>query len=363
MRIGFLSGDVVELTPTRKSVSVPDYPVQGLLLKKLQERGHEIVVLTDIPQGTPFGDLPDFDLTAPEEQEDPNQFNLDVLLTDRIGRDGGRWRNALMVLERYVGPIVFHQYIGYPGWAPPFREMPHLLDIRREWTVVNRANDPYAGYHSMVGYQERLRRMSAKWERWEPFLMAEHPWNGQMGSLPRSRRYLQGYYGRVPRKEKRAQLVLRYLSNMPWDRIVYGPPTSTKWLHEMTGAVDGGRIQHADLPAALADFSFIVQVPHDRFAGNGALDIWPNRIGECALAGVLQFFDRGYGLTALRDWQVDNATHLRQFFRALSDPDWREEQVRLQRQIILPRCDAEKNIDQLEQILYRATGLAREKAA
>jgi hypothetical protein len=113
---------------------------------------------------------------------------------------------------------------------------------------------------------------------------------------------------------------------------------------------------------ALASYRATIQVPHDRFAGKGNLDIWPNRIGECALAGVLQLFDRGYGLKELREWQVENLTHLRTM-EWLTDPDEVAAQIKKQRTVIMPRLEPERVLDKLEKILYDAAGLTKEEAA
>lgn len=355
MRIGFISGDLVEVTTERTGVSVPDYPVQGFLLEKLKERGHEIVLLTRVPKSVadrvPFSYDPG---------GNANEHDLDVLLGDRLGPYGAEYEeNTLRQLEEYTGPIVFHQYIATSGWAPQFREMPHLLGHQRQWTIVNRSLNPRLTYHTVSGWKEAITDSLGVvlWRRWEPFLMLEYPWMGEYVTpeLIGPRPYAQGYYGRLPKRERRVESVERWLTAGAWPRIVYGPETSTAWMSQATGAVNGGRIQHKDLPQMLTTFNCIVQSPIDRLQNKGKLEYWPHRIVECALAGVLQLFDTGMGIPEFRPWEVRTDLALRSYIEeVVYDLRALQHQVRLQQDIILPHAVPSKVLDRLEEILEEA---------
>jgi hypothetical protein len=355
VRIGFISGDIVEVSNERKGVSVPDYPVQGYLMDRWLERGHEVVLLTRHPK-------PD---TAPEgitydPGGDTNSHDLDVLFGDRLGPFGSEWdENTLHQLEEYRGPIVFHQYVPYSGWAPPFREMRHLMGSQRRWTIVNRSPSVREAYHVLAGHREAVNDTvgAVRWEQWEPWLMLDYPWLGEhvTPDLVGPRQHLQGYYGRVPQGEKRAQSVVRWMSVGSWSRVAYGPETSTRFVARMTGASDGGRIMHRDLPTALTTFNVIVQAPIDRLAGKGQLRFWPHRIVECALAGVLQLFDPGIGIPEFERWRVSSAPELLAWIRELrANAEFLRQQVWAQQEIILSRADPGACLDRLDGILAGA---------
>jgi hypothetical protein len=302
VHVGFISGDLVEVTNERKGVSVPDYPVQGFLMRKLKERGHRVTLFSRVPKG----DVDGMDI---EYLPGVNPTGVDVLFGDRLGPYGSEYEeHTVHQLEQYSGPIVYHQYVPYSGWAPQFREMPHLLGSQRQWTIINRSPDVRKTYHVMAGWKEAITDYvgAVRWEQWEPFLMLEYPWGGDYVRWHdiEARPYLQGYYGRVPKRERRANSVVRWLSAGDWKRIVYGPETSTAWVSEATGAVNGGRVLHKELPKALESFNVIVQSPIDRLQNKGQLHFWPHRIVECALAGVAQFFDPGIGIPEFKKWEV-----------------------------------------------------------
>jgi len=337
MKIGFISGDIVEVSKGRKQVSVPDYPVQGRLLELWAIGGHEVVLLTrspstdDVPEGV-----------VVDEGGDPRDHNLDLLFGDRLGRYGSEWLITLQQLEQYEGPVVFHQYVPYSNWAPPFVEMPHLLGSQRRWMVLNRAADVRAAYHAMAGHDERISDYGhVRFERWEPFYMLDYPWGGEYVpfDLVAQREHQLGYYGRVPKGERRARTVKRWLRVGDWSKVVYGPTTSTAWLSEATGAVDGGRVLHRELPQALTTFNVIVQAAIDRFRNKGALDYWPHRVVECALAGVLQLFDVEMGLKSFSHWTVTRDTDLIKWIDAIQEPGVLQQQVAAQQAIVLPRAD------------------------
>lgn len=355
MRIGFLSGDLVEVTNERAGVSVPDYPVQGFLLEKLKERGHEIVLLTRVAKTAadhvPFSYQPG---------DNPNNFDLDVLFSDRLGPYGSEYEDVtLHQLEEYRGPIVYHQYVPYSGWAPQFRTMPHLLGHQRQWTIINRSPDPKKTYHTMAGWREAVTDSldDVLWRQWEPFVMLEYPWMGEYVTpdLVAPRPYVQGYYGRIPRKERRAESVWRWLTVGSWSRIVYGPEPSTAWVSKETGATNGGRILHKDLPHALTTFNLIVQSPIDRLQNKGNLQYWPHRIVECALAGVLQLFDPGIGIPEFREWEVRSDVTLRSYVKeVVMDLGLLQKEVEKQQEIVMPHADPVLVVDRLESILEEA---------
>ncbi len=353
VRIGFISGDVVEVTNARQGVSVPDYPVQGFLMKKLRERGHDVVLLTRVPN-TETGHVP----VQYHPGDDPNDHEIDVLFGDRLGPYGSEWTDTLRQLERYEGPIVYHQYVPYSGWAPPFRAMPWLLGHQRQWTIINRAANVKKAYHTMAGFQEAVTDSvgAVRWERWEPFLMLEYPWQGLYikPDAVHRREFRQGYYGRVPTKERRAASVLRWMSAGNWSRVIYGPTTSCQWISEETGAYNGGRILHRELPDALETFNIIVQCPIDRLQNKGQLHYWPHRIVECALAGVFQLFDPGIGIPEFRRWEVRNEARLHWWMEELTVENL-QKGVRLQQEVILPRADPVKVMDRLMEILEEAS--------
>jgi len=350
VRIGFFSGDLFEFDEGRASVSVPDYPVQGHLLRKLVQRGHEVVLLTRVPSGTEVPTTFTYDPSG-----DPREHDLDVLFGDRLGFIGSEWVSTAWQIERYNGPIVFHQYVPYTGWAPPFVKDTWLLGVERSWTIVNRADDPRGAYQAMVGRNERVPEGNAvTFAQWEPFLMVEHPWKGRTDPrIPSNGRpYRQGYYGRLPKGERRSQTVVRYLSQEHWPTVVYGPETSTAWVSERSHAVDGGRILHHDLPDALETLDFIVQVQVDRLAYRGGLGYRTHRIVECALAGVFQLFDRSMGIPELREWEIAGPLQLGGTLLVVGDVT---AEVARQREVVLPRADPTKVMDGLEEILVGAT--------
>lgn len=354
MRIGFISGDLVEVTNTRQGVSVPDYPVQGYLLERLRDRGHDVVLLSRCPSAE-AGNVP----FSYHPGENPMEHELDVLFGDRLGVYGSEYESeTIHQIEEYTGPIVFHQYVPYTGWAPQFQLMPHLMGSQRRWTIVNRSVDPRKAYDAMTGWNERVRDSVGvvSWRQWEPFLMLDYPWGGEhvTPDLVAPRQYAQGYYGRVPRKEKRAASVTRWLTAGRWSRIVYGPATSSAWVSEATGAVDGGRILHRELPQALTTFNVIVQSPIDKLLNRGQLRYWPHRIVECALAGVFQLFDPGIGIPEFRRWEVRSTANLRWWMDELQDVEALQAGVRLQQELILPHADPTKVMDRLEAILEEA---------
>ena len=355
MRIGFISGDLVEVTNERTGVSVPDYPVQGFLLEKLKERGHEVVLLTRVAKSV-AGLVP----YSYQPGDDPREHELDVLLGDRLGPYGSEYEEVtLRQLEQYEGPIVYHQYVPYSGWAPQFRTMPHLLGHQRQWTIVNRSINPRLAYHTMAGWQEAVFDSldDVLWRRWEPFIMLEYPWLGEYVTpdLVGPRPYVQGYYGRIPKRERRAESVWKWLTVGSWSRVVYGPETSTAWMSKETGAANGGRIQHKDLPQALTTFNCIVQSPIDRLQNKGKLEYWPHRIVECALGGVLQLFDPGIGIPEFKEWEVRSDMTLRSWVQEIvGDLQALQVQVRKQQEIVLPHADPVKVMDRLEEILEEA---------
>lgn len=355
MRIGFISGDLVEVAEGRVGVSVPDYPVQGFLLEQLQYRGHTPVLLTRCPSMSVEELTYDYDPGG-----DPKNHDLDVLLGDRLGPYGSEYEDAtLRQLEQYEGPIVYHQYVPYSGWAPQFRDMPHLLGHQRQWTIINRSPDPKKAYHTMAGWKESIFDTLdvVRWRTWEPFLMLAYPWHGEYvtSDLVAPRRFVQGYYGRIPKRERRADSVQRWLTVGAWDRVVYGPETSTAWVSRATGAADGGRILHRDLPQTLTTFSCIVQSPIDRLQNKGKLGYWPHRIVECALAGVFQMFDPGIGIPEFLRWEVRSDAMMRTYVEdVVMDLELLQNQVRLQQELILPHAVPSMVIGNLEAILEEA---------
>lgn len=348
LKIGFISGDIVEIDNKRGSVSVPDYPVQGFLIKKLIERGHEVVLLTrhpvsdDIPPGL-----------IVDVGGNPADHDLDILFGDRLGTIGVEWDTTQRQIEQYEGVVVYHQYVPYSGWAPPFKEMTWLAAHNRDWVVINRSTDPKRTYNQMVGIKEKINDYGViKFATWRPFFMLEYPWNNQMDDLSTlgKRQYRQGYYGRVPRSEARARKVKRYLDHKEWSRVAYGPEPSTRWLHEETGCDNGGRILHRDLPESLAKMDTIVQVSIDRLRNHGFLNYWPHRVVECALAGVVQFFDVEMGLADFKDWEVRGGLDYRTRVAAL-DKQAMVDIVEEQRDVILPYADPTECMDELEGIM------------
>lgn len=355
MKIGFISGDLVEVGNERKGVSVPDYPVQGYLMERLIERGHEVVLLTRYPKTDqpPQGVIEDVG-------GNPMDHSLDVLFGDRLGPYGSEYESeTLHQLEEYEGSIVFHQYVAHSGWAPQFRDMPHLLGHQRRWTIVNRSPDPRKTYHTIAGWKEAVNDSMGVvfWRQWEPFLMLDYPWRGEYVTpdLVAARRYRQGYYGRVPKRDRRSASVVKWLSVGDWKRVVYGPETSTSWVSKETGAVNGGRILHRDLPQALTTFEVIVQSPIDRLQNKGNLRYWPHRIVECALAGTVQLFDPGIGIPEFRPWELRSTDMLRNWMRELEDVSLLQEVVEQQQDLILPHADPEAVMDRLEEILREAS--------
>ena len=354
MKIGFISGDLVEVTNNRRGVSVPDYPVQGFLLEKLKQRGHDVVLLTRCPKGD-SGDVP----YSYHPGDNPMNHDIDVLFGDRLGPYGSEYEEVtILQLEEYSGPIVYHQYVPYSGWAPQFRDMPHLLGHQRRWTIVNRSTDPKKAYHTMAGWKEAVQDslQDVRWRRWEPFVMLDYPWGGEYVTpdLVAPRPFRQGYYGRVPKRERRAYSVEKWLSTGMWSRVIYGPETSTAWVSEATGAYNGGRIMHRELPGKLTTFNVIVQSPIDRLQNKGRLNYWPHRIVECALAGVVQLFDPGIGIPDFKEWEIRSEPALRDWMQKLEDLNVMQEVVRQQQEIVLPRADPVKAIDRLEKILEEA---------
>lgn len=333
---------------------MPDYPVQGYLMRRLMERGHELVLLTRHPKN----DEPPEGLTV-DVGGNPMDHSLDVLFGDRLGPYGSEWEtDTIHQVEQYEGPIVYHQYVPYSGWAPQFREMPHLLGHQRQWTIVNRSPDPQRAYHAMAGWKEHISDSlgAVSWQQWEPFLMLDYPWGGEYVTpdLVGPRQYWQGYYGRVPRKEKRAASVVRWLSLSDWSRVMYGPETSAAWVSKETGAVNGGRIAHRDLPRALTTFNVIVQSPIDRLRGKGRLHYWPHRVVECALAGVFQLFDPGIGIPEFSPWEVRTSIAAQGWMHELEDLEVLQAGVERQQELILPHADPTKVMDRLEEILKEA---------
>lgn len=354
MKIGFISGDIVEVSNERKGVSVPDYPVQGYLMQRLMERGHEIVLLTRHPKT----DEPPEGVTV-DIGGDPMEHGLDVLFGDRLGAYGSEYEtDTLRQLEQYEGPIVYHQYVPYSGWAPQFRDMPHLLGHQRQWTIINRSPDPKKAYHTMAGWKEAVADSleAVRWRQWEPFLMLDYPWDGAYVTpdLVGPRQYRQGYYGRVPKRERRADSVVRWLSVGSWKRVIYGPETTTAWVSHKTGAYNGGRILHRILPQALTTFEVIVQSPIDRLQNKGNLRYWPHRIVECALAGVFQLFDPGIGIPEFKQWEIRSSTMLNTWMHELEDTSLLQEVVEQQQHVILPHANPHKVMDRLEEILKEA---------
>lgn len=348
LSIGFISGDIVEIDNKRGSVSVPDYPVQGFLIKKLLERGHDVVLLTrhpasdDVPEGL-----------VVDAGGDPMDHDLDILFGDRLGTIGVEWETTLRQIEQYEGHIIYHQYVPYSGWAPPFKEMTWLAAHNRDWLIINRSPDPRRTYNQMVGIREKVTNYGViKFATWRPFFMLEYPWGWKMDDLSTlgERPYRQGYYGRVPRSEMRAKKVASYLNHNDWTRVAYGPESSTKHLAEATGCANGGRILHRDLPASLATMDTIVQVSIDRLRNHGHLNYWPHRVVECALAGVVQFFDVEMDLPDFKEWEVRNATEYRHRVAAL-DKRSMIDTVEAQRDIILPYADPKECMDELEDIM------------
>lgn len=352
MHVGFISGDLVEVTNQRKGVSVPDYPVQGFLMRKLVERGHKVTLFTRCPKD-------DAGAVPVEYRPGDDPTGVDVLFGDRLGPYGSEYdTQTIRQLEQYSGPIVYHQYVPYSGWAPQFREMPHLLGHQRQWTIVNRSPDVQKAYHVMAGWKEGIIDTvgDVRWRQWEPFLMLEYPWDMEYVRWDEveHRPYVQGYFGRVPKRERRARSVVRWLEAGDWKRIVYGPETSTAYVSAETGAVNGGRVLHKDLPQALETFNVIVQSPIDRLQNKGQLRYWPHRIVECALAGVVQFFDPGIGIPEFKPWEVRTPDAFRNAMHVLEDIDTMREQVLRQQEIIVPRADPVKVMDRLEDILKEA---------
>lgn len=337
MKIGFISGDLVEVDNTRKGVSVPDYPVQGWLMGKWIEDGHEVVLLSRHPTS----DMPPEGVQV-DVDGDPREHNLDILFGDRLGRYGSEWETTLNQIEQYEGAIVYHQYVPYSQWAPPFKEEPHLLGSQRRWMILNRSADPWAAYNAMVGNREQVTAYGhVRFERWEPFYMLAYPWQGDLVTpdLVAPRQFDFGYYGRLPQSEKRARTIRRWFDVGDWSKVIYGPETSTAWLSKATGAHDGGRVLHRDLPLALTNFNVIVQAAIDRLRNKGELDYWPHRVVESALAGVFQLFDVEMNLRAFKRWEVTRSTDLIRWMDALQEPGVLQEQVRLQQEIVLPRAD------------------------
>lgn len=364
MRIGFISGDLVEVDNNRAQVSVPDYPVQGYLMREWVRHGHEVVLLTRAPNGS---DLPHKDIVY-DPAGDPREHSLDVLFGDRLGHFGSEWDDTLVQLERYHGPVVYHQYIPYTGWAPPFQHAPHLLGVEREWMILNRADEPEKAYDAMTGFGEKIKKTgTVRFEKWEPFFMLDYPWCGSYTAAEdvQLRPYVQGYYGRLPKGEKRAKKVRYWMDDVSlWSKVAYGPSTSTRWLSEQTGCSDGGRVLHRELPEALESFNVTVQVAIDRFRNKGRLGYWPHRIVECALAGVLQLFDTEVGLKELQRWEVKSRAEMTEWVRATTaDLELLRSEVAMQQEVILPRADPWKVYYSLEDLLEEHSGSFKSKAS
>jgi hypothetical protein len=336
MRIGFVSGDVFEWRPDRHGVSVPDYAVQGHIAEGLAKRGHEVVVMTRVPgQEIPARPY----RYAPGAL--PSELDLDLLFVDRLGSHGPEIMTAMEQVNDFEGPVVYHSYIAAPGWNPQFVNNDfELLDGKR-WLILNRADDPRAAHRLMCGRLEQPPD-GIEFAQWQPFFMLEHPWNGALSNKPTGmRRYRQGYYGRLPRSERRrSRQVEFYMQDRGWKRIIYGPPLSTRWLSKATGCVDGGRIPNRELPEHLESFDLTVQVPIDRFSGQGHVGYRTHRLIECTLAGVLQLVDPQLGIKELRPWNVINGGELKRY--AGMSVEEMEAIVSEQRELLLPRADPAK---------------------
>lgn len=357
MRVGFISGDVFEFTGTRNGVSVPDYAVQGHLLRKLLTWRHEVVLLTKVPKGVAVDD-PTLENFAYIPGGDPSILGLDLLFVDRLGRDGATYDRAMVQIQQWEGPVVYHSYIAHPGWNPPFTQDPDLLLSRKKWLILNRADDPRAAYAAMVGKKEQVpaRYVShgrIRFAQWEPFFMREFPWRCAGEDKPDGNRiYRQGYYGRLPRTERRrSRKVQLSMMDRGWSRVAYGPPASTRWISEATGCDDGGKINNEDLPHYLRSFDWIYQVAIDRFAGKGALGYRTHRLIECAMAGVLQIFDPMMGIPELEPWEMDpiSLAHLNRH-----SAEWLQNAVALQQELLLPRANPTTVMDNLETLLQGA---------
>jgi hypothetical protein len=135
---------------------------------------------------------------------------------------------------------------------------------------------------------------------------------------------------------------------------MYGPETSAAWVSKETGAVNGGRIAHRDLPRALTTFNVIVQSPIDRLRGKGRLHYWPHRVVECALAGVFQLFDPGIGIPEFSPWEVRTSIAAQGWMHELEDLEVLQAGVERQQELILPHADPTKVMDRLEEILKEA---------
>ncbi len=335
MKIGFLSGDLVEVNNQRAGVSVPDYPVQGRLMDLWVKGGHEVTLFTRYPK---TDTLPEGVVDA--VGSDPREHDLDIMFGDRLGVYGSEWEVTVTQLEQYSGPIIYHQYVPYSHWAPPFKEMPHLGGGSKQWLILNRSVDPLRCYNALVGQKERLSSYGhIQFARWEPFYMLDYPFNGKKTAPLGGREYTLGYYGRLPQGEKRAKTVEKWMQIGEWPKVVYGPETSTKWISEATGATNGGRVLHRELPEAITKFDVIVQAAIDRLRNKGRFDFWPHRVVECAIAGTFQLFDVEMDLIPFRRWQVTRPSDLIRWIDAVEDPVVLREQVAAQRAIIFPRAD------------------------
>lgn len=358
MRVGFVSGDLFELAPDRSGVSVPDYAVQGHLLRKLIERGHEVVLLTSLPKATASAQPISYEY-APEA--DPTVYGLDLLFVDRLGVAGSQYVTAMDQIQMWEGPIVYHSYIASPGWNPPFSKYPDELTYEKKWLILNRADFPKEAHAVMCGKDEQVpsglvRDGVVSFRQWEPFFMAEHPWQGASADKPNGKRaYRQGYYGRLPQSERyRARKVSNYMADRGWSRVCFGPPASTRWLSEDTGCHNGGKIEHRNLPYHLTEFDFTIQVAIDRFRNKGRLGYRTHRLIECAQAGVLQLFDPEMGIPEMKPWEVKNLHVIRHW--GMIGQQWLRDAVTEQQLLLLPRANPKKVMDELENHLLEWAG-------
>lgn len=366
MRIGMLTAEIFEADRNRPGITSSHYSINGYLAAKLLDRGHDVVLLSPVASGVDTqsvrlrfggeGDRSPFEYLGLSFEylpnTDPSDAGVDVLWIDRLRRQGQHYGWAMSAIAGYRGPIVYNQMITYPGWAPPFAEEDWIAREGRHWLVVNRATDAEAMYRACASKRELPKRSdNVSFATWFPFVQEESLWDNEVPKIryKEDRDYVQGYIGRFPRNEDRTKRVVHFLNHDRWSRCIWG--RTLEWVGDKTGCDVGGPAEQARLPEVMSRFHFTVNCQFDRNpAGCG---FWPNRIVEGAMGGVLQLFDGSWGLPEFDDWVVKDQREMFEKFEQAELPT----EIERQRQIILPRCDAERNIDEAEERMAEACSL------
>lgn len=344
------SGDPFVVSRDRK-LTRPDYAVQGLLARKLMERGHRVTLLSRV------ADL-DEDRAMDLEHESggaftydpgarPGSVDCDLLWMDRLHKARPEISRCADLAGSFSGLKIYHQFIYYSGWDSI---------VTSDWSVLTREQRRRNLHNRLPMSFVACPRVSPEgFHSWEPFLHGEIHGRNFGAEMDHDAVYV----GRLPKFDTRTRHVEQTLLRMVRGglRVAVGGTGEARDICKLIGATYLGPVSQSHLMRALSRGKVVLQFPADPYRHINAV---PNRAVEAHLAQRVQVFhvpmEMDYRFRTLKPYHFATGQGAFDLVQSLaSDASRYSEALEVQQAAFAPICDSEKVMDRLEKILRRLT--------